>query len=110
MSAFSGGAVDRVTTLKELSQQSKLSGIWTNITDEDIDAAAAAPPAIDPMTGMPTGGVPGMPGDPAAAGAPGGGRLALGLWPRARFMHYLGEGRTPRFSITVRAASVGSDY
>jgi len=71
MKAFSGGAVDRVTTLKELSQQSKITGVWSNITDEDIDAAAQAPPPIDPMTGLPGApGVPGSPGSPSVPGAP----------------------------------------
>ena len=83
--AFVKGIVDRVTALKELSQQSRVTGVWTNITDEDIDAAAQAPPpmpAVDPATGMPIPGqaavgVPPLPnqaavGGPAPVAAPGG--------------------------------------
>jgi hypothetical protein len=70
--AFVKGVVDRVTALKELSQQSRVTGVWTNITDEDIKQAAMDPPSvpqIDPMTGMPASGQ-GTVGLPGAAGAP----------------------------------------
>jgi phage-related protein (TIGR01555 family) len=38
-SACTGSIVGRQTALKELRQQSKLTGVWTNISDEDIAAA-----------------------------------------------------------------------
>lgn len=37
--AYSGGLIGKGTALRELRQQSSLVGIWTNITDEMIDAA-----------------------------------------------------------------------
>ena len=42
--AFDSGIVDRGTALKELRQSSNTTGLWSNITDEDIAAAEAEPP------------------------------------------------------------------
>ena len=52
------GVVPPKTILRELKQQSELSGMWTNITDEDIEAAAdvVAPPAPAPGEGGEEGG------------------------------------------------------
>ena len=37
--AFQAGMVSQRTALKELRQQSEMTGMWSNITDEDIDRA-----------------------------------------------------------------------
>lgn len=37
--AFQAGMVSQRTALKELRQQSEMTGMWSNITDEDIDKA-----------------------------------------------------------------------
>ncbi|MGO4496408.1 DUF1073 domain-containing protein [Paenibacillus sp. 2RAB27] len=39
MSVFTGGAISQKTVLKELKQMSDTTGMFTNITDEDIDNA-----------------------------------------------------------------------
>jgi U5 snRNP spliceosome subunit len=49
--------------LKELRNSSTETGIWGNITDEDIEEAENEPPMM-PGMGMP-GMPPGMPGDPS---------------------------------------------
>ena len=43
-SAWESGLVTQDVALKELRQSSRQTGIWTNITDEDITAAKGAPP------------------------------------------------------------------
>jgi phage-related protein (TIGR01555 family) len=43
-SAFSSAVITRATAMKELRQGSKLTGVFTNITDEDIKAAEEEPP------------------------------------------------------------------
>lgn len=42
--AHDAGIVSTATALKELKQSSEVTGVWTNVTDEDIEAAEAAPP------------------------------------------------------------------
>lgn len=42
--AFDSGLVDRPTAMKELRQSSDVTGVWSNITDEDIKVAEADPP------------------------------------------------------------------
>ncbi|WP_080509575.1 DUF1073 domain-containing protein [Chromobacterium subtsugae] len=42
--AYDGQLVDRATVLKELRQNSHVTGIWSNITDEDIEQAKNDPP------------------------------------------------------------------
>lgn len=37
--AYESGLVDRATALKELRQSSKVTGLWSSITDADIEAA-----------------------------------------------------------------------
>lgn len=37
--AFTAGLISQKVALKELRQQSEITGMWTNITDEDIEAA-----------------------------------------------------------------------
>jgi uncharacterized protein len=39
-----GIVTSRATALKELKQQSRITGVWTNITSEDIEAAENEPP------------------------------------------------------------------
>lgn len=48
--ANTDGLVSDKIALQELRQSSKVSGIWSNITEEDIDAANDVPaPKIDPL-------------------------------------------------------------
>lgn len=54
LSAESQGVIKKSTALKELKQSSTLTGLWTNITDEEIEEADLEPPpgteeAIDGM-------------------------------------------------------------
>jgi uncharacterized protein len=42
--AHDAGMIDRKTALKEMRQSSEATGIWSNITDEDIKQAADDPP------------------------------------------------------------------
>jgi phage-related protein (TIGR01555 family) len=49
--AFEKGLVDKPTALEELRAHSRVSGMWTSITDEVIEAAKMAPP-IPGMEGM----------------------------------------------------------
>lgn len=54
VAAVNAGLVSKRTGLKELKQQSERTGVWTNITDEDIEKA---PDEIEEMGEM---GMPGM--------------------------------------------------
>jgi hypothetical protein len=42
--AYESNIIDRATALKELRQSSRTTGVWSNITDEDIAAAELEPP------------------------------------------------------------------
>lgn len=42
--AYESQIIDRATALKELRQNSHVTGVWSNITDEDIEAAKDDPP------------------------------------------------------------------
>ncbi|WP_371355581.1 DUF1073 domain-containing protein [Pseudomonas chlororaphis] len=44
--AFDSGIVDRGTALKELRQSSNTTGLWSNITDEEITEAENEPPPV----------------------------------------------------------------
>lgn len=44
LQAFAEQLIDKPTALKELRSISKSTGVWTNITDEDIEAAENEPP------------------------------------------------------------------
>lgn len=44
LEAFNAGVVKKSTALKELKQQSELTGMWTNITDSDIEEAEEETP------------------------------------------------------------------
>lgn len=54
--AFEGGLIDQATAMKELKQSSEYTGIFSNISDDDIADAEAAPPAFGETSGL---------GDPA---------------------------------------------
>jgi hypothetical protein len=74
IAAYNAGLISRQTALKELRQQSELTGMWSNITDEDIAGASAS---IDlDMGEMMMGGQIG--GEPETAGAKAA-RLAKGV-------------------------------
>ena len=45
MNAVEQGIVTEQTALKELRQSSEITGIWSSITDEDIERANDEPPA-----------------------------------------------------------------
>jgi uncharacterized protein len=73
--AMNEGIIDRPTAMKELRQSSDYTGIFSNISDEDIDKAAeeakAPPPGMEALLG----GQPGAPGevpgrDPTVPGIP----------------------------------------
>ncbi len=49
------GAIDRATALKELKQQSKTTGVFTNITDDMIEEAENEPPPAPETEGTGTG-------------------------------------------------------
>lgn len=63
VAAVNAGLVSKRTALKELKQQSERTGVWTNITDEDIEKASDE---IDDPGEM--GMMPGM--SPEGAGSP----------------------------------------
>ncbi|MEE3504845.1 DUF1073 domain-containing protein [Pseudomonas sp. 10C3] len=44
LDAFEAGLISRQTALKELRQSSNTTGMWSNITDEEIDKAEDEPP------------------------------------------------------------------
>lgn len=75
-SAVQGGLISApAIALKELRQSSRITGVWTNITDEDIDEAENAPPlgmgqppGVDPLTGEPLAPGAGQGGSDASAG------------------------------------------
>jgi uncharacterized protein len=71
LAAFEQGMIGRKTALKELKEQSKITGVWTNITDEEIEAAEDEPP--DPMAaGMQPGqAAPGASPAPSGSALPG---------------------------------------
>lgn len=52
--AYTAGLVSEKTALRELQGSSKLTGMWTNITDEQIEAASDQPEAAGEMD------IPGM--------------------------------------------------
>jgi hypothetical protein len=62
---FEAGIITHAHALKELRASSVETGIWGNITDEDIEAAENEPPQ---MPGM---GMPGMEGQPPGMEQPG---------------------------------------
>ena len=51
--AHEAGIITTAAAMKELRQSSVETGVFTNITDEDIDEAEAAPPPMAPATVLP---------------------------------------------------------
>lgn len=66
VAAYNAGLISQRTALKELKQQSERTGVWTNITDEDIERASDT---VEPSGEM--GGMFGNMGGGEAAGAAG---------------------------------------
>lgn len=61
LAAHDAGVVSPAITLRELKQSAPTTGLWSNITDQDIDEAEQAPPALGELDlGAP-------PADPALA-------------------------------------------
>lgn len=48
--ALAESVVDRATALKELRKSSRITGVWSNITDEDVTAAENDPPPPSELT------------------------------------------------------------
>lgn len=70
---FNAGILTKPMALKELKQQSELTGVGTNITEEDIEAAEQeAAQAPQGMGGMPAGEDPGPEGAPPEGAPPSG--------------------------------------
>lgn len=67
LAAFESGVISEQVVLRELRQISHMTGVFTNITDEDIEKADADPP--DPSEAMPPG-VEGEDGGDPSGGAP----------------------------------------
>jgi phage-related protein (TIGR01555 family) len=61
--AFEAGMIDKATALEELRANSRISGIWTSITDELIAQAKLMPPAMpgSNQVATPASGDPGQP-------------------------------------------------
>ena len=54
IAAEEAGVIDRATALKELSQSSDTTGVWTNITSEMIEEAENEPPMLGEYNGEET--------------------------------------------------------
>ena len=52
VAAYNAGLISQRTALKELKQQSERTGVWTNITDEDIERASDTVEQLGEMGGM----------------------------------------------------------
>ena len=52
VAAYNAGLISQRTALKELKQQSERTGVWTNITDEDIERASDTVEPPGEMGGM----------------------------------------------------------
>ena len=76
VAAFNAGLISQRMALQELKQQSERTGVWTNITDEDI---AKASETVE-VPGEMGGGLLGLGEDGPAAGAPQGVGDAASEW------------------------------
>ena len=65
VAAYNAGLISQRTALKELKQQSERTGVWTNITDEDIERASDTVEQPGEMGGM----FGGMGGEAAPTGS-----------------------------------------
>ena len=52
VAAYNAGLISQRTALQELKQQSERTGVWTNITDEDIERASDSVEPLGEMGGM----------------------------------------------------------
>lgn len=52
VAAYNAGLISQRTALKELKQQSERTGVWTNITDEDVERASDTVEQPGEMGGM----------------------------------------------------------
>ncbi len=66
VAAYNAGLISQRTALQELKQQSERTGVWTNITDEDIEKASAEVEQPGEMGGMFGGEEPLEPQAPAS--------------------------------------------
>jgi hypothetical protein len=80
LSADELGIISTKRTLEELRQQGRETGIWSTITDKEIDSAEDEPvPEVGPLAGMvQPGGTPGEPPRKTPEGEPGQGQPAAG--------------------------------
>lgn len=76
VAAFNAGLISQRMALQELKQQSERTGVWTNITDEDV---AKASDTVE-VPGEMGGGLLGLGEDGPAAGAPQGVGDAVPEW------------------------------
>lgn len=69
VTAYDAALISEQTALRELRQASRTTGVFTNITDEDINKADSEPP--EPVETAPLPGLPGAPAtvDPQLEGA-----------------------------------------
>lgn len=88
--AYDDGIIGRQTALKELRQSSRITGIFTNITEEMIDQAddETSPPGgeglgLDPITGLPLPPTPNI-GEPDGKTGPNGEAKPVGGSPARR--------------------------
>ena len=70
VSVFQAGIIDRAVAMKELKQSSDVTGVFSNITDADIEKAKLDPPAPGAMAGVPGAPQPDL-GQPGAQPKPG---------------------------------------
>lgn len=69
VAAYNAGLISQRTALQELKQQSERTGVWTNITDEDIERASDTVEPSGEMGGM-FGGMGGEVAAPASGEEP----------------------------------------
>lgn len=69
VAAYNAGLISQRTALQELKQQSERTGVWTNITDEDIERASDTVEPPGEMGGM-FGGMGGEVAGPASGEEP----------------------------------------
>lgn len=75
VTAYNAGLISQRTALKELKQQSERTGVWTNITDEDIERASDTVEPSGEMGGM-FGGMGGEAAPDAPTAPAGGGEIS----------------------------------
>lgn len=75
VAAYNAGLISQRTALKELKQQSERTGVWTNITDEDIERASDSVEPPGEMGGM-FGGMGGENAPDAPTALAGGGEIS----------------------------------